>query len=187
MPGAAFASFVNPRRAEAFAQALLSPKGRMANAIDRAVNRAAIFLAAEVRKGIRAQAPGGQAFKPLAESTKRRKGSSKALIDLGDLLRSIKAHRVGPAAFIVGVHRNVTAKDGMRMVLIAKVHEEGFPTGAAIALKAMEGATPKRRPVIPARPYLRPTMELHRDKMVEMVGQDTGDAFFGQLKQISGL
>lgn len=82
-------------------------------------------------------------FKPLAESTKARKGSSKALIDHGDLVRSINVTKVGGGDFFVGVHRNVTARDGQPMVNIAEVHEFGTRDGR-----------------IPARPYLRPTYKI---------------------------
>lgn len=116
---------------------------RAGNAVETATGHVAQKLRKEIVTGIRDQAPGGMRFKPLAESTKARKGSSKALIDHGDLVRSINVTKVGGGDFFVGVHRNVTARDGQPMVNIAEVHEFGTRDGR-----------------IPARPYLRPTYKV---------------------------
>ena len=59
---------------------------RLATALRQATIRNALFLVREIQRGIRSQAPGGQAFVKLAESTIERKGSSKALIDTGFLV-----------------------------------------------------------------------------------------------------
>ena len=62
---------------------------RLATALRQATIRNALFLVREIQRGIRSQAPGGQAFVKLAESTTLRKGSSKALIDTGFLVNAI--------------------------------------------------------------------------------------------------
>lgn len=119
--------------------------------IGDAVSEATGQLAHDLRKtivtGVRKQSPGGVAFKPLAASTIEAKGSSKALIDKGDLIRSINVTSLGKYAYFVGVHREVMAKDGQPMVNIAEVHEFGTRDGR-----------------IPARPYLVPSYNAWQQK-----------------------
>ena len=69
------------------------PGARLALAIRQATVKAAILLVREIQRGIRSQAPGGQPFVQLAQSTIDRKHSSKALIDTGFLINSI-THRI---------------------------------------------------------------------------------------------
>lgn len=91
-----------------------------------AVEPEALRLQAMMRQGIRNQAPGGKRFKPLAQSTIDMKRSSKALIDRGDLLRSINTdfHGGGLSAF-VGVNRKARGRDGEPLANIAEIHEFG--------------------------------------------------------------
>jgi len=149
--------------------------------IHRVIGREALEFAAKIQKGIRNQAPGGQPLLPLADSTKRMKKSSKALIDKGDLVRSIKATDItgelgGKAtAWFVGVHRKAYSNDGKELVNIAEVHEFGtkpykikvtnkmrrFFMAMTIAGK-MKGPIPPGKtiinhPGVPARPFIRPT------------------------------
>src|SRR3990172_2718315 len=86
---------------------------RLRVAIDRAVMQEAQFFRTKVIEGFREQSPGGQPFKPLAETTlaiRRFKGfgGTKALMVRGDLRNSIKVTKkttaLGAEAFI-GVHR----------------------------------------------------------------------------------
>lgn len=106
---------------------------RIRVALDRAVLQEAQFFRTKVVEGFRKQAPGGQPFKPLAETTlalRRFKGfgGTKALMVRGDLRNSIKvtkkATALGAEAF-VGVHRTERNKDGKSLVNIAEVHEFG--------------------------------------------------------------
>lgn len=90
------------------------------------VPREALRLQSMMREGIRNQAPGGKKFKPLAPSTIAMKGSSKALIDRGDLLRSINVNsRRGGLTVFVGVNRRARNRDGQRLANIAEIHEFG--------------------------------------------------------------
>jgi len=114
-------------------------------AVQRAVARRAQMLRREIQRGIRSQAPGGQQFEPLKQSTIDAKGSSKALIDKGDLVRSVNVTKVGSGnqiVYFVGVHRSAVSKDGQFLANIAEIHEEG-------------SKKVKDRP--PARPFLRPS------------------------------
>jgi len=129
---------------------------RLARALRQATVKNAVLLVREIKKGIRAQAPGGKPFVKLAESTIRRKGSSKALIDTRSLLASITQLILADRAF-VGLLRGTRNKEGDEIVNIGAVMEFGatiqHPNGAVI--------------VIPARPFLHPVMEQYRDQVVK--------------------
>lgn len=158
-------------------------------AIDRAVLQEAQLMRKKIVQGIREQAPGGQRFKPLSRTTiaMRRargggRGSTKALIDRGDLRNSIKVVKktgVGGSEAFVGVLRSARGRNGQRLVNIAKVHEFGSNTIVIRVTPAMRkflmatfrdaGLPPQpgkggfKRGIIvmkiPARPYIRPVIE----------------------------
>ncbi|MCK5604398.1 hypothetical protein KAR91_21085, partial [Candidatus Pacearchaeota archaeon] len=71
------------------------------------------------------QAPGGKPFRPLAESTKKRKKSSKALIDKGDYIRSVNVKDLGGGAAFVGVHKEARNDAGDSLANIGEVLEFG--------------------------------------------------------------
>jgi phage gpG-like protein len=123
-------------------------------ALQQATIRNALFLVREIQRGIRNQAPGGQPFAKLADSTIERKGSSKALIDTGFLINSITQKIMADKAF-VGLLRGTVNKDGESMVNIGAVMEYGatinHPNGATI--------------IIPARPFLHPVMQKYRKEI----------------------
>ena len=73
---------------------------RMEIALTRAATKCALLMVREIKKGIKSQAPGGEKFAPLAESTIEKKGSSKALIDTGFLLSAITQKLMGDKAFV---------------------------------------------------------------------------------------
>lgn len=129
---------------------------RLSHAIRQATTRNALLLVREIKRGIRSQAPGGQQFAPLAEVTIKRKGSSKALIDTGFLVNSITQKIMSDGAF-VGLLRSSISKDGESVANIGAIMEYGatinHPSGAVI--------------VIPARPFLHPTMEKYRGQVIE--------------------
>ncbi|MEN6368460.1 MAG: phage virion morphogenesis protein [Thermotogota bacterium] len=141
-------------------------------AVANATGQLAHSLRREIVTGIRAQAPGGLQFKPLAESTKARKGSSKALIDHGDLIRSINVTKMSDLVYFVGVHRMYAVRIGrsaLSLVNIAEIHEFGS----------------KKRPGRPpARPFLIPSYKVWRygaeKEFAELVGKQLGlPAFAG--------
>jgi len=129
---------------------------RLARALRQATIKNALLLVREIKRGIRSQAPGGKPFVKLAESTIRRKGSSKALIDTGFLVNAITQRILADKAF-VGLLRGTVNKDGEDLVNIGAVMEYGatirHPNGAVI--------------VIPPRPFLHPVMEKYRDQVLE--------------------
>jgi len=129
--------------------------------ISKATGKLAHDLRKQIVTGIRKQAPAGIQFKPLRPATIKKKGSSKALIDHGDLIRSINVTKLGDLAYFVGVNRSVMAKNGKPMVNIAEVHEFGTKDGR-----------------IPARPYLRPTWRVWshfaEEEWVKLVAKEIG-------------
>jgi len=129
---------------------------RLARALRQATVKNAMLLVREIKKGIVSQAPGDQPFVKLAESTMRKKGSSKALIDTGFLVASITQLIFGDRAF-VGLLRGTRNKTGEEIVNIGAIMEYGatinHPNGAVI--------------VIPPRPFLHPVMEKYRDQVVK--------------------
>lgn len=174
--------------------------GKMPRAIDRALAAGAMELTRMIKIGIRNQKPGGVAFKPLAETTKKMKRSSKALIDKGDLLRSIHMYDVQVAqgkAWFVGVHKQTRARDGNSMVNIAEIHEFGTkPFNIPVTRKlarwwdAMVAKGIFRAPLdprtmwlkhpgVPARPFLRPSFDEWK--------KTANDRFASDLLQALGI
>lgn len=143
---------------------------RTAGACERTTGKLAHELRRDIVTGIRKQAPGGLQFKPLADSTKAMKGSSKALIDHGDLIRSVNVTKLGSLSYFVGVHRSVVSPGGQPMWNIAEIHEFG-------------SKKVKNRP--PARPFLIPSFNAWRygveQRFAEMVARDIGLPFRGAL------
>lgn len=141
-------------KARAKLNASLGP--RLAAALRQATIRNTLLLVREIQRGIKSQAPGGQPFVQLAESTIDRKGSSKALIDTGFLVNSITQKIMADIAF-VGLLRGTVNKDGEDMVNIGAIMEYGatiqHPNGATI--------------IIPPRPFLHPVMEQYREEILE--------------------
>jgi hypothetical protein len=94
-------------------------------ALDLARNQIGATGASMVRKGIIDGAPGGTTFWPLHPKTIERKGSSKPLIDNGDLLGSV-THKLAENSDVwIGVRRGARAGNGQDVVNIAEVHEFG--------------------------------------------------------------
>jgi len=133
------------------------PGARLALAVRQATVKAAILLVREIQRGIRSQAPGGQPFVQLAQSTIERKGSSKALIDTGFLINSI-THRILRDRAFVGLLRTTVSRDGESMANIGAVLEYGatipMPNGMTI--------------IIPARPFLHPVMAQYKDAILDL-------------------
>jgi hypothetical protein len=103
--------------------------------VDVAVRREAHRYEKAMKLGIRDQAPGGQKFRPLSPVTVHLKGSSKALIAKGDLMRSIGTKQFGPTAYFVGVHRTARNRQGRSIVNVAKVHEFGQVVAQKVTAK----------------------------------------------------
>lgn len=160
-----FSVFTSPASAQRFASTLLNSSVLMDRSMDRGSRKAAIFLASETRKGIRAQAPGGQALAPLAESTLlAKKPKTKILINKADLLRSIRASNLGGGRWLVGVLRTARNRDGTKLANVAAI--------------LTFGVDKQGRPLMPPRPFIEPTVRAHRDKATEIMGNEVFDGLF---------
>ena len=190
------------------AQRLLieAPK-RLKEATDKAVLQEAHFFRTKIVEGIREQAPGGQAFKPLSPATlaiRRFLGfkGEKALLVRGDLRNSIAVVRQGSRVF-VGVLKTAKSKAGQPLVNVAAVHEYGSrPIVVKLTPKArrfLHAAFRKAgldRPAsgrpssgiaiikVPARPFMRPVFEKFggdceavRKRFLERVARNLGADF----------
>lgn len=98
-------------------------------AIERALRQEAEGLRKEIVQGLTQQAPGGEAIRPLADTTlavRRFKnfGGTKALIVRADLRNAISATVQGDEAF-VGVNRKARGRDGQSLANVAEVQEFG--------------------------------------------------------------
>ena len=104
-------------------------KGKLA--IINTVRKEAFLHQRAIVFGIRGQRPGGKRFRALSRWTiRKRKGrgfkGTKALIDRGDLIGSVKT--VGPIGgdFFVGVLRTARSRDGKNLMNVAQIHEDGL-------------------------------------------------------------
>jgi hypothetical protein len=136
----------------------------------------------EILKGLREQAPGGKAFKPLTpETIALRKffgfKGTKALLKHGDLRNAIAVVELGGLIF-VGVPRTAKGSNGESLIDVARLNEEGSkpivikmtPKMAALLHMAFRKAGIEKkdshRPTtgiivvqIPARPFIGPVFE----------------------------
>lgn len=140
---------------------------RMDGEMRRLLLREANVLRGDMVRGIRAQAPGGDRFVPLSPITIERKGSSKALIDRGDLIRSINVTEFqGGQVVFVGVNRTEENADGEPLADIFAIHEFGTGDGS--------------RANIPARPVIRPTTREWEKVGPKRISDDLARKFGGK-------
>ena len=116
------------------------------------------YGASEIKKGIVSGAPAGKPFKPLSTLTTSRKGSSKPLIDKGDLVGSITYQVLSDSdSVFIGVKKGKEAN-------IAAVHEFGCTIAVTPKMRAYlhhKGIHLKAETThihIPARPFLMPVL-----------------------------
>lgn len=166
----------------------------MDKAIDKAILAEGMHMAAEVKKRIMSNIPPEN-----SASTRFSKGSSKTLIDKGDLLGSIAAMRSAKHKVYVGISR--TAKRGA--IKLARVHEEGATivqqisdrqrkflmaklakSGSPQAPSGAGGAGGILVIHIPARPFMRPTFEAEKDKSPQRFLQRVSDNIDAELAKI---
>lgn len=156
---------------------------RVHKAIDQAAGQEAQFMRKMVVQGLREQAPGGQAFRPLAETTLakralRRFRGTKTLLVRGDLSRSITVRREHEGVYFIGVLKTARGRDGAPLANVAELNEFGSKPIVIritarmrrfLALLAREtghestggggGGTGIIVVRIPARPFMRPVAE----------------------------
>ncbi len=135
---------------------ILNPQ-RLAAGVKQAADKVGNYGSSEVKKGVVSGAPGGQKFVPNSSLTIARKGSSKPLIDKGDLVGSITYQVIDANSVFVGVKKGSEAN-------IAAVHEFGCTIRVTPKMRAYlhyQGVHLKASTqyiVIPPRPFLRPVL-----------------------------
>ena len=135
---------------------ILNP-AKLAEGIRQAAARVGNYGASQVKKGIVSGSPGGQTFAPNSPLTIARKGSSKPLINHGDLVGSITYQIIDSENVFIGVKKG-------KEVNIAAVHEYGCTIRVTPKMRAYlhyQGVhlKPSTQMIyIPARPFLRPVL-----------------------------
>lgn len=135
---------------------ILNP-AKIAAGVNQAAARVGNYGVSEVKRGIISGSPGGEAFAPLSSFTIARKGSSKPLIDKGDLVGSITYQVIDSHNVFIGVKKGDEAN-------IAAVHEFGCMIRVTSKMRAylhyqgihLRAST--QMIYIPPRAFLRPVL-----------------------------
>ena len=90
--------------------------------LDRATQRNALTVRDNIRNGIYAGRPQWPPNKPL---TIKLKGSSRPLVNHGDLAKAADVKAILPSLYFIGWKRGVKNRDGIEVVNIARIHEYG--------------------------------------------------------------
>ncbi len=134
--------------------------------LNKLIGQASMRLSTAIKKNIQEGGiPGGKPFKPLAMSTIEAKGSTKPLIDHGDLMGSVTARKIDHETWFVGIPGDAKSKDpkaaGVSVVTYARVHEYGaiidMPDGRIV--------------VIDERPFMGPIVEKRRKPLTEWIAK----------------
>lgn len=144
---------------------------------ERNMNKASEGNAIKLRDAIKRTIRDGRPEWPaLKQATIDRKGSSKPLIDKGDLMQSPDYAEVGSHGWFVGIPRNAKKKSGegekAELVNIAMAHE--FGTGAT---SSRSGGSVV---IIPPRPFIMPTFERMKVKLTAEYREAIIDALKGR-------
>jgi len=144
-----------------------------------------------LKRGMTEGAPGGQKYAPNHPFTIARKGSSKPLINHGDLRNSITSRVIDGATVFVGVLRTAKGSDGQSLVNIAAIHELGDGEGGDLLIEV----TPKMRAWlhhqglhlkkdtkyirIPRRPTFEPVFEAEQENWQELFAKTVAQGTIG--------
>jgi len=132
--------------------------GELRKAAEIATKKGATLARNQIKRNITDQV---FPWEPLQPATIKRKGSSKILIDKGDLRNSITFKLTGPYSAFVGVLRTATRKNtNTSLVNIARVHEFGF---MGYVTNSKTGTTYFLR--IPQRASIGPTIKQIKDEL----------------------
>ena len=166
---------------------VLNPS-KLRASMKQCASRVGNYGASEVKKGIVSGAPGGETFTPLSAITIARKGSSKPLINHGDLVGSVTYQTFNNEnSVFIGVKKGVKRKNNQdsEMVQIAAVHEFGCTIAVTPKMRAylhrigihLKSTTQYIH--IPARPFLRPvlTSQKFHDEIRNIYTQALMEAF----------
>lgn len=159
---------------------------RFTKAVGRGMQKTGVYLQAQVKRGIRDQAPGGKPFRPLSPITIAIKGSTKALIDTGDMLNSVTYKTQEPEWVFIGLLRTARSKKGDELANIGAIHEGGavikVTNKQRFYLMKTYGWHLKPSTTvlyIPARPFLAPVMEAEKANVLEIFRQEVARTLSG--------
>lgn len=188
---------------------LRTTERRIVWALNRGVARQAMALKKEIQTGLRNQSPGGFPIQPLAPMTlalrrlptagskgaasgRLRRGSSKALIDSGEMIRSVNVDKLHEMAYFVGINRTARTADGGDLADLAELHEFGGPPFVIVVTPKVRAfffalfkmgllsgplSRHKKRishPGVPARPFLTPAFDKWKKDAGKEFAQDLG-------------
>ena len=146
----------------------------------KATKQNALLLQREIKLGITNQAPGGKKFQALKQATIDAKGSSKALINHGDLRRSItvSVFKGGEEAFI-GVNRNAKATEqgGKRSRRFSKLKGGKAVTKELFNIAQIHEFGTTKTTHIPARPFIGPSFRKLKPDLVRHYDQTFKGSF----------
>ncbi|MEE8150641.1 MAG: hypothetical protein V3T43_02855 [Nitrosomonadaceae bacterium] len=142
-----------------YGRMLTSASASIKRKSDQIIAKAASGLASDIKRNLVSGGSfAGVPFAPLTDETIAAKGSSKPLLDHGDLLKSVvsKKLKASPIAFLVGIPGDVKSKKGgVSVAVYARAHEFGAIT--------------KKGKVIKKRPFIWPTIEkTHKKRIAEI-------------------
>ncbi len=148
---------------------------RMATEMERSIGTAtrknALMLERALKKGIQSSAPGGKKFKKLHPFTIAEKGSSKPLVDSGELMNAITHRMISKFDAMVGLLRNAphagARGTAIGLINLGWLHEHGYAMKVTPRMRAVMGKRGLRIGEsttvikVPARPFVRPIYEDH--------------------------
>ena len=164
-------------------RALTGAAGKARRAVEKANKQEAhLFRALVNRAFVSRGRSNGKAWPKLSPVTIAKKGSTKPLIDSGQLKSSIVVVRKGDTFFIGVPHGTLHSDRGKRMTQIAHVHEFGHTI--------VQGSRVIR---IPERSFLRATRDFHytpakyKARMENRIGRAMGKDWLPKTARMSDL
>lgn len=153
-------------------------------AVTRGLNRVGVYVRDKIKRGIRDQAPGGKQFAPLHPATIAAKGSSKALINNGDMVGAITYKITSPEQVFVGLLRTAKNKQGEELANLGHIHEYGRIVKVTPKMRGYLGAVlgihlkPDTIAItIPARPFLQPVLDAEKGEVVKIFQKELQSIF----------
>lgn len=144
----------------------------MKKEVKSAAKMSGALLVGEIKKGIVSGSPGGEKFTPLHPLTIQRKGSTKALIDTGDLLNSITYNVLDDGlSLFVGILKTATNREGESLSNIGWVMERGAVIPVTPAMRSylynigLRLKSSTEYITIPPRPFVEPSVAASVDKV----------------------
>lgn len=137
-----------------YAKMLHNSASKTHETLKRETAKQAAKLATGIKKNIQTSGNfAGKPFAPLKESTIKRKGSSKPLIDTGDAMGAVAAVKLDELRYLVGVPGGVSGgKTHATISGYMRVHEEG--------------GISEHGNLIVARPFIAPVVEKMKKELL---------------------